>query len=161
MLEWWHSRNSYEVLHEDLKRGMNSAWQWGALAGKKEPTDLYWINDASPANPQVTIAAGTKFLRQYFKFIRAGAVRIGATTSNSQFDPLAFVNTDGTYVVVVKAGTGGPFAISNLPAGTYGVKYTTSTQYDRDLTDVVLTTSQNLNTSIPAAGVITIYGPTG
>jgi hypothetical protein len=161
MLEWWHSRNSYAVLHEDLKRGINSAWQWGALAGTNGHTDLYWINDATLTNPQITIAAGTKFLRQYFKFIRAGAVRIGATTGNSQFDPLAFVNTDGKYVVVIKAATGGAFAIGNLPAGTYGVKYTTSTQYDRDLTDVVLTTGQNLKSSIPAAGVITIYGTAG
>ena len=37
------------------------------------------------------------------------------------FDPLAFINANGTYVVVVKADTPGSFSIENLPPGTYGI----------------------------------------
>jgi hypothetical protein len=99
----------------------------------------------------------TNLLRQYFKFVRAGAQRIEALTGTFDFEPLAFINTDGKYVVVVKASGNGVFSVDGLPAGRYGLKYTTDEQYDIDHPDVDLNTGQSLSTSIPAAGVITIY----
>ena len=90
-------------------------------------------------------------------FIRAGAQRIEALTGNASFDPLAFINPNGKYAVVVKAGGSGPFNIQGLPAGLYGIKYTTDSQYNMDLANVSITSGQILSTAIPAAGVITIY----
>jgi hypothetical protein len=99
----------------------------------------------------------TEFLRQYFKFIRSGAVRIQATSDNGSFQPLAFINKNGSYVVVVDANQGGDMSIKGLEPGTYGIKYTTGTQYDVNLSDVTVGAGQSLSASIPAAGVITIY----
>jgi len=160
MLEWWTNSNTHHVLHKDLKIGMNSAYQEAALTG------LYTVHK----NPySVVIADKTKFTRQYYKYVRMGAQRISATTptcSDDQMctvlDPLAFINTDGKYVVIVKADSGGDFSISGLPTGTYGIKYTTNTGsgYDVDLSDENLPAGQILTTNIPAAGAITVYAKT-
>jgi len=164
MHEWWASGNSYKTLHKDIKMGKNSSWQQGTLGGLKSwtggATYLYIIDDTDPNNPTLAINPMTKFTRQYYKFIRKGAIRIDAISNNTNFDPVAFVNTNGKYVVVVNANTGGTFSIKSLPAGNYGIKYTTLNQYDIDLTDQDISSSQALITNIPAAGGITIYGKT-
>ena len=103
------------------------------------------------------MASRTKFLRQYFKYIRRGAVRIGAASTNASFDPVAFINAGGQYVVVVKAAAGGSFSIAGLPAGTYGIKYTTSKNYNMDEPDVEVNSGAAASASIPDAGVATIY----
>jgi len=70
---------------------------------------------------------------------------------------VGFINSDGRYVVVLKATAGDTFSISGLPPGTYGIKYTTDAAFDRDWPDQIITSGQLLTSSIPAAGVITIY----
>ena len=160
MLEWIGA--DYNTLHDDFKIGRNSSWQEFVLGGSTswgpDVGDRYYIvDDTVPSAPVISMGSRTKFLRQYFKFIRAGAQRIEALTGNTSFDPLAFVNTNGKYVVVVKAGGSGAFNIQGLPGGLYGVKYTTANQYNVDLADISITGGQTLSTAIPAAGVITIY----
>jgi len=158
MLEWIGA--DYQTLHEDLKLARNSSWQQFTLAFPNEPDNgaqYYLINDANQTNPVITIGSRTRFLRQYFKFVRAGAQRITALSGNLNFDPLAFINPNGKYAVVVKTGASGSFNLHNLPAGVYGVKYTTNTQYNIDLPDVTVNAGQTLATSIPTAGVVTVY----
>ena len=150
----------YSTLHADIKTGRNSSWQQFTLAFPNQPDNggqYYVIDDSNITSPVITMGSRTKFLRQYFKFIRAGAQRIEALTGNASFDPLAFVNTNGKYVVVVKASGSGAFNIQGLPAGLYGIKYTTDNQYDIDLSDVSISGGQTFSAAIPAAGVITIY----
>jgi len=158
MLEWWSNSNGYRTLHEDLKVGNNSAWQQGVIAGAPDAaTALYKIDASNPDKPVVLIGDKTKFLRQYYKFIRPGAIRIEASSNSSSFDPLAFINPNSRYVVVVKADAGGNFSVQSLPAGTYGIKYTTASEYDRDLPDQSITSGQTLTTSIPEIGLLAIY----
>ncbi|MEO7966603.1 MAG: glycoside hydrolase family 30 beta sandwich domain-containing protein, partial [Gemmatimonadaceae bacterium] len=96
-------------------------------------------------------------LRQYFRYVGLGAVRVGATSANNTFAPVAFRNTNGKYVVVVKATAGGSFSVGGLPAGKYGIDYTVAGDYKHALPDVTVSGSQALTTSIPAAGVLTIF----
>ncbi len=161
MLEWIGA--DYVALHQDIKQGRNSSWQQFCLAGPiswgPDSGDRYFvIDDSVPASPVITMGSKTKFLTQYFKFIRAGSRRIQALSGNQNFDPLGFVNANGKYVVVVKAGSGGSFSIQGLPPGTYGVTYTTANEYGVALPDASVTPGQALSASIPAFGVITIYG---
>ncbi|MBI3471692.1 MAG: hypothetical protein HY013_10070 [Candidatus Solibacter usitatus] len=160
MLE--HIGSGYDDLHQDLTLGRNTSWSQFTLAAMGLSGDdggaYYRIDDSNPQSPRVVPGARTRFLRQYFRFIRPGAVRMEATTSNSSFDPVAFVNRDGKQVVVVKASQGGSFSIAGLPAGAYGLKYTTAAQSDVDQPDVVVQAGQALSASIPAAGVLTVYG---
>ena len=167
---------TYLDLHKDLTLGRNSSWAQYALADAfpgAPPGDgggLYYFIDISDLNnPTIQMAKRTKLLRQYFKFIRRGAVRIAANSNDSTFEPLAFVHENGTYVVIVKANGGGDFSIQDLPAGTYGIKYTTTnncekggnvTEYDIDLPDVTIADGGVLNSSIPKCGISTIYAKT-
>jgi len=150
MNEWWTPKNTYRTLHEDLKIGRNSAWQQAAIGGQNG----YHSIDSNTG--QVSITSKTKLMRQYYKYIRPGAQRIEAVTSDSALDPLAFINKDGGYVIVIKAELAGTFSVTNLPGGTYGISYTTDTEFDVNLPDVLLTNGQTLGGRIPAIGVITI-----
>jgi hypothetical protein len=159
MLEWWSTSNSYRILHEDLKVGNNSAWQQGVLVGALNSNmALYVVDDSNPANPRLMLNDKTKFTRQYYRFIRPDAMRIQSDSKDGVFDPLAFINKDGSYAVVVKCNAGGDFSIGGLPAGTYGIKYTTSSRYDVDLPDQTISAGRAVLAGIPAAGVLTVYG---
>lgn len=153
---------TYNDLHDDLTLANNSSWQQFVLAfplgGNDDGSAYYDVSSSNPNVPNVTLGSRAKFLRQYFRFIRSGALRINATTTSDTFNPAAFVNTDGKFVVVVKALAGGNIMLQGLPAGTYGIKYTTPSQYNIDAADATIESGQTLNTSIPREGVITIYG---
>jgi Glycosyl hydrolase family 30 beta sandwich domain len=157
MLE--HIGSGHEDFHQDLKIGRNSAWQQFTLAypTKDNGAQYYWIDDKVPTHPKIIMGSRTKLLRQYFKFVRSGAVRVEAKTSNNNYDPVAFVNADGKYVVVIKASQGGSFSIQGLPPATYGIKYTTSSQYDIDEPDVTIGSVEPLTARIPESGVVTVY----
>ena len=158
MLE--HIGSGYEDLYQDVSVGRNSAWSEYALAFCDKPDDggtYYNIDLSTPANPVVLLGSRAKLLRQYFLFVRFGAQRIGTASGDARFAPLAWRNTNGKFVVVVKAIAGGSFQVRQLPAGTYGIKYTTPSHYDVDLADVVITTGGLVPANIPDAGVITIY----
>jgi hypothetical protein len=158
MLE--HIGSGYEDLHTDLKEVNVSSWEQYTICGPApgDPGGRYYLVDATkPPGQQLRIASRTPPLRQYFRYIRKGAVRIGADGGTPTFDPLAFVNRNGGYVVVVKAAAGGTIGVTGLPEGAYGITYTTATEFLRELPDVVVGPGQALQTSIPAKGAITIF----
>jgi hypothetical protein len=157
-----HIGSDYHDLHADLKLANVSAWEQYALAYPKCPAqddgDVYYvISRCGGEEPAIQLGWRTRFLRQYFKYIRRGAVRIQATSTSAFFDPLAFVNTNSGFVVVVNATRGGQFLITGLPAGFYGIKYTTDHEYNVDLPSILLGDGQDLHAAIPEAGVVTIY----
>jgi hypothetical protein len=165
MLE--HIGSGYEDLHDDLEIGRNSVWQQYTIAGcdANDPGGRHFLIDAAnPSNPRITLASRSHFLRQYFKYVRRGALRIGAASKIAALEPLAFINENGSYVVVVKAAGASSFTVGGLPAGRYGIVYTTGSsqsspqQSGIEAPDIVLGSSQALSTNIPGRGVITIYG---
>jgi hypothetical protein len=161
-----HIGSGYVDLHADLKLARNSAWQQYTLAGCA-PNDTggrhFLIDASNPTNPIVRMASRSQYLRQYFKYIRRGATRVDASTGKSGLDPLAFINSNGKYAVVVKAGGANTFTIGGLPAGRYGVSYTTGpddstvNQFAVELPEIVLEAGKALSTSIPGRGVLTVY----
>jgi len=161
MLE--HIGSGSDDLYVDLTEGGNTAWQQFALAFQEgdDGSKYYVIDNTNPAAPVLRLAEAGKRLAQYFRYIRAGAVRIGAATSDSNLRPVAFINPGGRHVVVVQATGSATFGIQGLPAGRYGVSYTTASVYNVSQSDTVISPGQTLLASIPAAGVITIYGRPG
>ncbi len=153
---------NYLDLHKDLSLARNSSWAQFTIAfptsvSTDDGGKYYMIDDRDPNQPVIQVGARTKYLRQYFKYVRRGAVRIEAKSDNPGFEPLAFVNADCRQTVIVKAVAGGSFSVQGLPAGTYGVKYTTDAQYDVNNADATINAGQSLQTAIPGPGVITIY----
>lgn len=160
MLE--HGGSGHDDLHQDLTLANVSAWQQFGLAfcGTNDTGGMYFLVSGAKVgenNPVVNTGKMTKYLRQYFRFVGLRAVRVGATSADARFAPVAFRNANGKYTVVVKASAGGSFSVGGLPAGTYAIDYTTAADYMKSLNDVTITSSQSINTAIPDAGVITIH----
>ncbi|GEM_PF-2756400 len=157
MLEFWFGRATYEVLFEDLVEGMNSAWQGRVLRG------LFMVATGETTVEKITYNSDTKYNRQVFRFVRMGAVRIGARSDAAKFVPIAFINPDGGRVVVIKASSGGAFSIRGLPPGAYSVKYTLGSAgeepfaYDVNLPDATVSPGGTLDAAIPDRGLITVY----
>jgi hypothetical protein len=157
MLE--HIGSGHEDLHQDLKLARVSSWQQYTIAfcTQDNGAQYYRIDDSNPSNPQVILGSRTRFLTQYFRDVRAGALRVDATSTLAALDPLAFVNQGGGTVVVVKAAAGASFHVVGLPGGTYGIRYTTDAEFAHDLADVTIPAGAPLAASIPARGVVTVY----
>jgi hypothetical protein len=158
--------SGYLELHADLETGRDAAWSQYTMAGcdTEDRGGRHFLVDlASVASPVVTMASRTHFLRQYFLYVRPGAVRVDATSGIPALHPLAFINTNGKFAVVVRTDAAASFTIGGLPGGVYGTVYTTGPRQDAPTQsgvvgpDVTITTGQALPASIPARGVITIY----
>lgn len=155
MLE--HIGSGHQDLHQDLTIGLNSSWQQFALAfPTRDNGAQYYLVDRSTA--AVSMGSRTKFLRQYFRFVRSGARRVKASSQDPALDPLGFINEDGTYVVVVNAEAGAEFSVGGIPPGTYGISYTTETESDVEPGNLTIGAGEALHVAIPAAGVLTIHG---
>jgi hypothetical protein len=165
MLE--HIGSGFDDLYKDLTVANVSAWEQFTLAfcGNRDNPDnngvYYQINQTNPSSPKVNITNHAKLLRQVFAYVRAGAVRIGATSGNAAtLLPLAFRNTNGRQVVVVRAMAGASFSVRGLPAGRYGINYSTTAgnEWNISLADQTIGGGGTIQAAIPRDGVITIYG---
>ncbi len=157
MLE--HVGSGYQDLHTDLTLGRNSSWEQFYLAwcGDNDNGAQYFpVDVSSPSAPVVLTGSRTKFLQQYFRHVRLGAVRHEAVSTVASLEPLAFRNPDGRWTVVVKANAGGVFSVEGLPAGTYDLTYTTAAQYRTALPAATISAGQPVIATIPASGVLTI-----
>ncbi len=158
MLE--HIGSGYEDLHADLTVGQVSAWEQFTLAwlheGKDDGGKYFYIDLRDKAMPRVVMGEKSRYLRQYFHYVRRGAVRIAAKTDDDAFDPVAFVNSDGRFVVVVKASNSGSVSVRGLPAGSYGATYATQAGTGA-LPDIAMDFQGGVVASIPGKGVLTVF----
>lgn len=158
MLE--HIGSSYQDLHEDLRLGQNSAWQQFTLAFCEDGDNgahYYFFDENVQGSASVVMGDRTRYLRQYFSFVRLNARRVGAVAGDSRLDPLAFRNADGKFVVVIKTSAATPITLRRLPPGSYGVTFTTASQSFAVLDDVQVGPSGEGQVNMPGAGVITIH----
>jgi hypothetical protein len=94
-------------------------------------------------------------MRHYFAYVRRGAVRLGAATSDDALSPVAFRNADGGTVVVVRAGRGGRLRVTGLPAGRYVAAWTTRERAG-EAAAVSVTSGGSLAAEIPGVGFLTL-----
>jgi hypothetical protein len=147
-------------LYQDITLGLASSWQQFTIAfpGSDNGGAYYPIDVSDPNNPVVNMGERTGWLRQYFLKIRRGAVRVHATSDNSvDFNPLAFINTDGTYVVVVETNANSTITIAGVPDVEYGAYYNSFAAQHKG----VELTVNNRTATIPINGLITFYGKDG
>jgi hypothetical protein len=144
-------------LIEDLTVASASAWQKYAVAQPSPTADYAYLyaNVSNPSNPVFTPSAVTAPLTPYFRFVRAGAIRIGAESNDGNFRPVAFVNQNGAYAVIVKANASGTLNLSGLQNGTYGVQ--TNLADGRTVNGADFTVSVGTATVVVQQGVVAIY----
>ena len=155
MLEYFPG--TYRELHEDLTVGGVSAWQQFGLAFCGEDAESEGVLFVFDDRSRVQLTRGARYLQQYFRYVRLDAVRVGATTTESALEPVAFRNANGKYTVIVKAGRGGPFNMAGLPDGQYGITYTTPNVYNASLPDAAVSNGRSFSVVIPEASVVTIF----
>jgi hypothetical protein len=153
---------TYLHLSNDLRKANVSAWAQYQMGAYYQPDQgaKYYMHTGTTYVP----GDRTRYLRQYMRYIRPGAVRIGATSATAELTPVAFINPGGRYTVVANATSAQSFTIEDLPAGTYGIRYTTATATDVNPGNQTIGSGGVLSASIPGAGAITVFstapGPT-
>lgn len=152
-------------LYKDVVTGGNSSWEQYVIAypypGATDDGGAYFqVNTSTWA---VTPSNRTKYLRHWFKYVRRGAVRKGVSNVGGNGLGVPFRLPNGKYVVVVKYTGSDTTTISGLPAGTYGIRYTTGdgtsspSAYDQTISNQTVNGSQDVTFSMPGAGIATVY----
>jgi hypothetical protein len=146
---------TYLHLSNDLRKANVSAWAQYQMAAynQNDQGAKYYIHNGATYVP----GDRTRYLRQYMRYVRPGAVRIGAASVTAELTPVAFINSGDRYTVVVNATSAQSLTIDNLPAGTYGIRYTTATETDVNPGNQTIAAGGLISTSIPGAGAITIF----
>ena len=151
-----HANGTADELLTDLIVGNVVLWE--QFGGDGLNFDPYCSRNCNSGNSYVYKDLNGAGFRQVFHFVKQGAVRIDANGGGSGlYNSTAFINPDGRYVFVTQASGSQSFTVTGLPAGTYGIEYTTSGQFNHDVADVTISSGQSVAASIPAAGVITVY----
>jgi len=153
MLE--HIGSDVEDLYTDLTVAQVSAWQQYTLAF---PTSDNGAQYFQIVDGRAMIGSRTRYLRQYFHYVRMGAQRLGAQSNTSQLRAVAFANVDGGLVVVIHVGQSDSVEVRGLRPGSYGVSVTTSSLTWAELGDHVVGADGTLAFTAPSAGIITAYG---
>ncbi len=150
-------------LHEDLTLGNVSAWQQFALSWPDRDTGAHYfsLDPTQPAGRRAQLSATGWYLRQYFRALRPDAVRIGATSDDEAFEPVAAVNPGDRMAVVVRASRGGRLTFNGLAPGAYTTScWTDRAQWERDSDpcdgEVVADDSGVAVATMPDAGVFSL-----
>jgi len=157
MLE--HIGSGYRDLHEDLKVAGVSAWQQFALAYPAKDDDgaqYYRVENDGSRKAKLVMGRRTRYLRQYFRYIRPGSVRVQADSNIPEVDAVAFTGPGQRFVVVIKSDAPARMTLSGMPAAKYAAHYTTQRETDVPATDL-RASATSVEVSIPGAGVITVF----
>jgi len=143
-----------ETLYQDLAVGNVSAWQQYTLAftGRDNGGKYLCVVDGD-----VEICRRTRYLRQYFHYVRPGAVRIAATIDDPSLRALAFADPDGRVVVVVHLDAPSDLLLAGLPAGRYGASVTSKRELGAELEPFEVDASGTGRLRVNDPGILTIY----
>ena len=145
------------TLYADLTVANVSAWAKyvlaGPVAGFDKGNQLFW---ADVTRDRFLMREKTWFLRQYFRAIRPGAVRVGAQSTSREIRPVAFRLADGRFAVVANAAGAVTLHLAGLPAGTYQVSFATPGFLNAEGAPITIAPGAVLSTSMPGAGTISV-----
>lgn len=156
MLE--HIDSGHADLFADLTEANVSVWQQYTLAypaGSDDGAQYYWPDNGGAT---LTLANRARYLRQYFAYVRNHSIRIGTSSTRDTLEPTAFITPESRYVVVMQTSGSLTMDVAGLPAGTYGITYTTASDTHAAMPEVTVGTGEAFTVSIPGSGVITVFG---
>lgn len=153
MLEFWFGQATHRVLYEDLTAGGNSAWQGQALM------DLVDLDLSEPKRPQLKLRDDSRLNAQYFRYVRLGAQRVEARSSDQgDVAPLAFVNRNGAAVLVLASKRPvRALTIRGLPPGRYRASYAREGETVQLPALYEVAAGQALSMDIPGEAVISLF----
>ena len=133
---------------------------WGAKA--------YEMDSTAVNSPLIKIVEDTYepskrlwAFANYSRFIRPGATRIDASTSKSDLRVSAFVNTDGSYaIVVLNVGYIDEtmiFSLQNVTAGDSAVPYLTNETSDTAQQPSITISDGFFTADVPARSLVTFH----
>ncbi|HEX6314181.1 MAG TPA: hypothetical protein VFZ73_04950 [Gemmatimonadaceae bacterium] len=150
-----HIGSDYKNLITDITIGRAATWEQYVLAYPETDNGAqYYMVQGST----VTTASRTKYLRHFFRHVRRGAVRIGASSASGSYVPVAFRNVNGRVVVVISYGEAGTITVGGLPAGRYSVGIESEATSDGSLPDLTVGTNGMATLNLESRGVIVLYG---
>lgn len=142
-------------LYDDMILGGVSYWEIYGLATPDYKAALSHISSTS--------FRGGKWywrFRQVSHYVRPGAVRVEATSSDPALRVLAFDRDGATTVVLINTGTPGSertVAIAGLRRGNYGTSQCVGTSAYEECGPVQVGADGSLTVTVPANAVFTVY----
>ena len=148
----------FRSMYDDLVNGGVSIWGLYALGGYGSGTGIHYFN-CNYDGASITVAPVYYTVRQVMHYVRPGAVRVGATSSDTNILAMAFQKGGRTTVVLSNIDTAGDKSttVTNLPPGVYGVSYATSIGSIAELGLQTVDASGALTVTVLDNTVMTIY----
>jgi hypothetical protein len=153
-----HIGSGHLDLIEDLVDGRASTWSQFTLA---YPTNDNGAQYYPIQGTSVRIGSRTRYLRQYFRHVRRGDVRVEATSREARVVPVAFHHGSRGMAVVMDVTSAGDIVVSGLRPGRYGIGFETDGTIDGVLPDVTVGASGATVVPMPDAGVVALYAKPG
>ncbi|HEY3870453.1 MAG TPA: cellulose binding domain-containing protein, partial [Actinocrinis sp.] len=179
--EWFnYDSNPWDTAWDDGTADSGITWAqdiYNGLANADLGAFLFWYGTNVPSvggngsllmlESDGTVSASARLwaFANYSRFIRPGAVRIAATSSNSSVDIAAFKNTNGT-IAVTALNTGSsadPITYSLSGTGTANgatvTPYLTNASFDTAAQSATTVSGGTFTASIPARSLVTYVIP--
>jgi hypothetical protein len=151
-----------EQLYLDLTEADISGWQRYALMwfGDKPGNGTYFM--IKPDYSGFLRSQQYWELRQYFNYIRPGAVRVNITSSDASVKPVAFLSPRGKPVVVIlNEGGDHESLIQGLSTGYYMLSFSAMGQSEEKLPPVEVTADLPAVIKLPSRSVVTLTADPG
>ena len=148
----------FNFLYDDLVNGGASLWGHYGIGGYGSGTGIHYFN-ANYDGASITVWPGYYVERQVMHYVRPGAVRIAAVSSDTNIQAMAFLNGGRTTVILANFNTtsNNIATVTNLPAGVYGVSYATAANGIAELGLQTVDSSGTLTVALLYNTVMTIY----
>ena len=178
----WSTFETWDPAWDDSSSASGLTWAqhiYTGLTAANLSAFLYWWGSATLStngdnesliqiNGSTVSSSGRLWaFANYSRFVRPGAVRIAATSSNSADDLTAFKNTDGSVAIVAlnTAQTADPVTFSLSGTGTANgatvTPYVTSTSSDTAAQATIPVSGGAFTATIPARSLVTYDIPAG
>ncbi len=149
---------TYQTMYDDLVNGGNSYWGQYFLGGNSAGQGIQYLNTGLDG-ASMSVPSQYWNWRQVMNYVRPGAVRVSAISTDNSVLPMAFMKNGLPTVILCNTNPADPsiiMTVSNLPAGVYGVSESTSGVGIAEL-GLQTNTTGTLTVTDLYNGVLTLY----
>jgi hypothetical protein len=150
---------TYQTMYDDIVNGGVSYWGQYFLGGDAAGGGIQYYNTGLDG-ASMSLPSQYWNWRQVINYVRPGAVRIGATSDDNSILTMAFQKNGQTTVTLFNQSSPAQtemVTVADLPAGNYGVSYSTPSVGTTELGVQTVGVSNTLTVSVPDNSVLTIY----